>query len=147
MLVVAHAFMKLIPLLFLAACASALQTTNHVQDEAALMTADEDFAKDSLAQGLPAWTARFAKDGAMLMRGELQPVSAIAPALGKGSELHWAPEQAHASGDLGYTIGSYTALQGGKEIVRGRYVTIWKRSAGSWKIVLDAGSEAESVSH
>ena len=137
--------MKLTPLIFLIACASASPTSNHAQDEAALITADGEFAKDSLARGLPAWTERFATDGAMLMRGELEPATVMAVALGKGSELLWVPEQAHASGDLGYTIGRYTALQDGKEIVHGRYVTIWKRAAGVWKIVLDTGSEAPAA--
>ena len=61
-----------------------------------------------------------------------------------GARLSWAPNAAEvsASGDLGYTIGSFQLkLDGpdGKPVTRaGKYVTLWERSqGGSWQVVAD----------
>ena len=67
----------------------------------------------------------------------------------RSSMLTWEPflADAAASGDLGYTHGSYTFSQtdenGLVTTTYGYYVTIWKRQAdGQWKFVLDAGNES-----
>ncbi|MFI5134229.1 MAG: YybH family protein [Chitinophagales bacterium] len=51
-----------------------------------------------------------------------------------------------ASGDLGYTYGSYTdqmKTKAGKDTtVHGVYITVWKRQAdGSWKYLADMGTD------
>jgi ketosteroid isomerase-like protein len=66
----------------------------------------------------------------------------------------WEPLYADVaeSGELGYTLGSYTATIDGPEgpqlVRRGHYVTIWKKQEdGFWKFVFDGGNQlpAESV--
>jgi ketosteroid isomerase-like protein/quercetin dioxygenase-like cupin family protein len=56
-----------------------------------------------------------------------------------GFSLTFAPNKAgvSASGDMGYTAGTYEAtMDGGSE--KGKYVTIWKKQAdGSWKVTDD----------
>ncbi len=58
--------------------------------------------------------------------------------------LTWEPLQSDASGDLGYTNGTYEArfrdAKGNAMTRTGRYLTIWKKQAdGSWKVVRDIG--------
>lgn len=64
-----------------------------------------------------------------------------------GPTLAWEPTfvEVAASGDLGYSIGTYVRkskdAQGNPTVGHGNYVTIWKKHAGgSWKAVLDIGT-------
>lgn len=48
------------------------------------------------------------------------------------------------SGDMGYSYGKYTLIQG-DEPVNGYFARVWKRdSAGTWKIVADIGNVVQS---
>jgi ketosteroid isomerase-like protein len=65
----------------------------------------------------------------------------------KNNRLTWTPVGADmaASGDLGYTYGTYEFAskdKDGKEVVNhGKYTSIWKlQTDGSWKVVLDMGN-------
>ncbi len=59
--------------------------------------------------------------------------------------LSWEPlyEKISESGDLGYTYGLHSSLDKATgQISRGTYITIWqKQSDGSWKFVLDTGTQ------
>jgi ketosteroid isomerase-like protein len=119
------------------------------------MKADADFDAAVAAKGIEAWVATFAEDGLMFRAGE--PVHGrpairelMAPAFATpGFSLRWQPVAADiaASGDLGYTYGTYQnsspGADGKPEVRTGMYVTIWKKQAdGSWKAVVDLGSSA-----
>ncbi len=61
--------------------------------------------------------------------------------------IHWEPEIVEASGGLGYTTGPFEIhvkqADGGEIVMRGRYVTIWRRKPdGSWKAAVDIGNQA-----
>ena len=65
------------------------------------------------------------------------------------NHLTWAPVGAGiaASGDLGYTYGTYEFTskdKDGKPVVdKGKYTTIWKKQKdGSWKVVVDMGNSS-----
>jgi ketosteroid isomerase-like protein len=65
----------------------------------------------------------------------------------KNNRLTWTPTGADisASGDLGYTYGTYefhSKDKDGKPTVDyGKYTSIWKKQKdGSWKVVLDMGN-------
>jgi ketosteroid isomerase-like protein len=66
-----------------------------------------------------------------------------------GFSLKWAPTAAEvsSSADLGYTVGAYELsmeVEGKPMIVKGHYVTIWKKQEdGSWKVAVDAGGPSE----
>ena len=63
--------------------------------------------------------------------------------------LTWEPDYAEisASGDLGYTMGASIARgvdKDGKVVERrGRYVTIWRKTAGAWQAAVDIGSQEQ----
>lgn len=59
--------------------------------------------------------------------------------------LTWEPLRAEASGNLGYTFGSYTlttkTAEGKDSVQYGNYVSVWKRKKdGSWRYVIDTGN-------
>jgi ketosteroid isomerase-like protein len=65
-----------------------------------------------------------------------------------GLTLRWEPQfaAASASGDLGYTVGSYQITlndtKGRRPGGSGKYITIWqKQPGGAWKVVFDSGVE------
>ncbi len=59
--------------------------------------------------------------------------------------LSWEPlyEKISASGELGYTYGLHSNLDKATgKVTKGTYITIWQKQAdGSWKFVLDTGTE------
>ncbi|MEI7727400.1 MAG: hypothetical protein WCK09_19985, partial [Bacteroidota bacterium] len=61
-----------------------------------------------------------------------------------GMILKWVPVKAEISqsNDLGYTFGNWELYLKSKDTTMyGNYVSIWeKQEDGSWKYVLDAGS-------
>jgi ketosteroid isomerase-like protein len=87
-------------------------------------------------------------DGLVFARGE--------PARGEGAiykaeggdapekaKLHWTPDEVFAStGDMAVTWGHWTltAIATGKTVIKGRYVTVWRKNArGEWKGLVDIG--------
>ncbi len=123
-----------------------------VGPEDVLIQADKDFAKAAAARGADGFLSFFAEDGTILPKNgaPLTGKAALADAFRDtwaqtGFSLEWTPLKAElaASGDLGYTYGTYVR----KRIVKdepvtetGKYVTIWrKQKDGSWKVILDMG--------
>jgi uncharacterized protein (TIGR02246 family) len=119
----------------------------------ALMEADRAFYEATAERGVDGWIDFFAEDGRQIVVGTvIEGKGAIrdlmGPAFTSGFALRWTPSLADVggSGELGYTIGAYesetTTADGEIETGHGTYVTIWKKQAdGSWKVVLDIGSE------
>jgi ketosteroid isomerase-like protein len=62
------------------------------------------------------------------------------------STLNWEPTDAYVfrGGSIGSTTGRYwivsrKAADAGKELGRGRYVTMWRREGGRWLVIMDTG--------
>ena len=56
-----------------------------------------------------------------------------------GFSIEWEPTQVglSASGDLGFTAGTYrmtTAAPDKRPSITGEYVEVWKKSSGDWKV-------------
>ncbi len=74
-------------------------------------------------------------------RDESRAVFAAMEAM-PGYSLAWSPSKADASGDLGYTVGTYhIELQdpeGDPLAIDGKYLTVWKKqSDGHWMVAVD----------
>lgn len=137
---------RLLLFVVVAVVASCARTANPEQDKAALMALDREWsstAKDAdkfmsyfaptavvQAHGMPAATTE--KDIRAIITGMQS-----AP----GFDLKWQATNADASGDLGYTTGTYQLTMnnaaGKPTTERGKYTTVWKRTDGTWKVVAD----------
>ena len=117
---------------------------------AALMDADRAFNRATAARRTDGWMEFFAEDGAMIRSaGTITGRAAIREDMAKAFAdtsftLTWEPRQADASGDVGYTDGTYEVrfrdAKGDAAVRTGRYLTVWKKQAdGSWKVVRDIG--------
>ncbi len=120
--------------------------------EDVLIQADKAFAKAAAARGADGFLSFFAEDGTILPKNgaPLTGKAALASAFREtwaqpGFSLEWTPLKAElaASGDLGYTYGTYVRkrIANGEPVTEtGKYVTIWrKQKDGSWKVILDMG--------
>lgn len=135
-------------LILLAACA-------RQEDSAALkgevMEADRDFSKRAQEKGIAEAFVYYADERV------IRPMAGEQPIFGKYAlmesfqnnppdySLTWEPLRAEASGNLGYTFGSYTLTTktaDGKDSVQyGNYISVWKRKKdGSWRYVIDTGN-------
>jgi hypothetical protein len=82
-----------------------------------------------------AFTTYAAQDAVQLARTMVFGRDSIHQLFKDAPLLHWGPLAGDAAGDLGYTIGAFTA-----GTRRGNYLTIWRlETDGSWRYILDGG--------
>jgi len=88
-------------------------------------------------------------DGANMFQGYENILKTMGFLDNKDNHLTWTPVGADmaASGDLGYTYGTYefrSKDKSGKPTVSyGKYTSIWKKqNDGHWKVVLDMGNSS-----
>jgi ketosteroid isomerase-like protein len=121
--------------------------------EASLMQADRDFAVATHARGIDGWMSFYAPDAIRIQyRGnivkgfdEIRKFD-MAYISDTTHVLNWEPTDAHVfrGESIGSTTGRYWAVSragadAGKETGRGRYVTMWRRDAGRWLVIMDTG--------
>jgi ketosteroid isomerase-like protein len=124
-------------------------------EKAALIRIDEQFSADAQRMGVAEAFARYAApDARMLPQGSdvvsgLDGVRKQMSGFPKGATLAWKPFHADvaASGDLGYTLGTYELRakdgSGQATVAYGKYCSIWKKQPdGSWKWVVDVGTSS-----
>ncbi|MDE2023789.1 MAG: nuclear transport factor 2 family protein [Gammaproteobacteria bacterium] len=132
----------MITCLLLAAC----QGGNHAAATQALSQTDSAFSTLSAQQGFAAAFRRYALDNAVLLpeqRAPLQNRQVIEQSLQSlpaGTQLSWTLQGADASGDLGYTWGIYTLTghdaAGQVTAAYGKYLSVWQRQSGDWKLAI-----------
>lgn len=115
-----------------------------------LLRLEAEFAADAAQHGHDAFLHYFAEDGVELDDGGgivSKEEMRKQPPWGEGTSLSWNPVHADmaASGDLGYTYGTYVFKHKDKtgNIVTdyGKYTSIWKKQKdGTWKVVVDMGN-------
>jgi len=126
-------------------------------DADTLRQLEADFMKAAADRGAQGYMSYYAEEAAELPNGAdmLQGKENIAKTMGfldqKDNHLTWTPVHADmaASGDLGYTYGTYefrSKDKDGKPAVEyGKYVSIWKKQKdGNWKVVMDMGNSSPS---
>jgi ketosteroid isomerase-like protein len=119
----------------------------------ALRKLEGEFMKAAAERGSAGYMAYYADDATELPNGEnaLEGKAAIAKTMSfldqKDNHLTWTPTHADmaASGDLGYTYGTYVFAskdKDGKMVEdHGKYMTVWKKQKdGSWKVAVDMGN-------
>ena len=123
---------------------------------AALVKIEGEFMKAAADHGSQGYMSYYADDAVEVPNGQafLKGKAEIAKTMGfldkPENHLTWAPVGAGtaASGDLGYTYGTYefsTMDKDGKPVVnKGKYATIWKKQKdGSWKVAMDMGNSGQ----
>jgi ketosteroid isomerase-like protein len=122
-------------------------------ERAALMEADREFSKSSVARGTVAAYDSYLSDEARLFRDNVFPLKGKEAARGvlsaQNGRLTWQPAKADVSsaGDLGYTFGIAELKNTASDKTEYRnYMRIWKKQAGVWKVVLDIMKPAPAPS-
>ena len=136
------------------ACTALLCTPAHAgpqaKAEAAIRVADQDWLRVFAAKDMAKSVDACAEDGQVLAPNAPRAVGRAAIGdLFKGFfalpnfTIAWTPSEAHVvkSGELGYSSGAYRMSfsdPSGKTVPdHGKYVTIWRREHGKWKVALD----------
>jgi ketosteroid isomerase-like protein len=122
-----------------------------------LLQTDRDFSTMSVKEGMHKAFLYYIADEGVILRDKSFPAKGkktleerFAGKSDSAFVLSWEPifEKISESGDLGYTYGVHSntnRLTG--EVMKGTYVTIWqKQTDGSWKFVLDTGTQGLSES-
>jgi len=112
-----------------------------------------EFMKAAIERGSQGYMSYYADDsvevpnGGPLIKGKVEIAKGMGFLDDRSNQLLWTPVGADisASGDLGYTYGTFefhSKNKEGKPVVDyGKYTSIWKlQKDGSWKVVLDMGN-------
>jgi len=139
-------------LLLLLATPSFATTRKSAKGSELLIQLEANFAADVARQGHGAFLNYIADDGVEVVDGggfdtkEAMRKRAPWP---EGTTLTWTPIKAEmaASGDLGYTYGTYVYTAKNKEgkvvVNYGKYTSIWKKQKdGQWKVMVDMGNSS-----
>jgi ketosteroid isomerase-like protein len=133
------------------ACSSAMSLSSATGDS--LMQADRDFATATHARGIEGWMSFYAPDAIRIRyRGNMVKGSDAIRAFDlpgisdTTTTLNWEPTDSHVfrGGATGSTTGRYWVVSrkisdAGKELSRGRYVTMWRRDGDRWLVIMDTG--------
>jgi ketosteroid isomerase-like protein len=116
---------------------------------------EAEFMRAAAEKGSLGYMSYYADDavevpnGAPLIQGKTEIAKGMGFLDDKNNSLLWTPVGADisASGDLGYTYGTFEFRAKDKEgkpvVQHGKYTSIWKRQKdGSWKVVLDMGNSS-----
>jgi ketosteroid isomerase-like protein len=135
-----HRLAFLVAVVALAGCA---RTADVTQEQDALLAKDREWS--GTVKDVDKFVSYFATDATIYAPGmpAITGPDAIRKTFGEmagapGFALSFAPTKATvaASGDIGYTAGTYEmSTAGGTE--KGKYVTTWKKENGEWKVVED----------
>lgn len=116
-----------------------------------LMKTDRDFSDMSLAKGMKNAFLEYIDSNGVLLRPDALPIAGadavdyLIATNDTGYAMSWAPKHVEvaASGDLGYTYGTWKIVPKSKDtVLYGTYVSVWKKSDdGKWKFVLDSGND------
>jgi ketosteroid isomerase-like protein len=115
-----------------------------------------EFMKAAAERGSQGYLSYYADDavevpnGAPIIQGRVNIAKTMGFLDDKNNQLTWVPVGADisASGDLGYTYGTYEFRSRDKDskvvVDHGKYTSIWKKQKdGSWKVVLDMGNSGQ----
>ena len=117
-----------------------------------LLELEAKFAEAVAAGGGKAFASWFAEDAVTLSNGKPATLGRGAIAASatwdpKDYQLTWIAQGAQMgpSSDMGFTWGHYegrsTDRNGKPVVTSGRYITIWKKQAGEWKVAMDASAD------
>jgi ketosteroid isomerase-like protein len=135
-------------LALLAACSSAhiapASAPSTSDAEAEVVAAEHAFAAAAARDGVRDAFLAFADDSALAFRPEPANAKELWRARPRTTgRLVWYPAIARAarSGDLGFTTGPYEAADSAGTVQGyGQYVTVWRKTPGGWRFVIDVGS-------
>jgi ketosteroid isomerase-like protein len=141
----------LTPLVVALVVSSCAQTVNVEQEKTTLRNKDAEWSK--VANDPAKFSSYFAPDGKLGLAGMpilngTKAINETAGAMMKapGFNLKWTVTRADvsASGDLGYTAGTYELTMNNAAGVaatdKGKYLTNWKKINGEWKVVEDTAT-------
>jgi ketosteroid isomerase-like protein len=144
--------------LTLVVCAFALGAIANSESNGSdvLVRIEGEFMQAATDHGSQGYMSYYSEDAVEVPNGQafLNGKAEIAKTMGfldiPDNHLTWSPVHADvsASGDLGYTYGTFefrSKDKDGKPVSDvGKYVTIWKKQQdGTWKVVLDMGNTGQ----
>jgi ketosteroid isomerase-like protein len=121
--------------------------------ESSLLQADRDFAAATHSRGIEGWMSFYASDAIRIrylgdmVKGNAEVRKFDTPNISDTTTvLNWEPTDSYVfrDGEIGSTTGTYSVISRrtadtGKELGRGRYVTMWRREHGRWLVIMDTG--------
>jgi len=114
-----------------------------------LLKADRDFSKLSMNRGAAAAFKEYLIQDSTLLPNHGEPllgIDRIYQSMAGNYTLRWSPEsgKVSGSGDMGYTWGNYSNefldQQGKRVVEKGKYLNIWVKQDGQWKVAVDMGN-------
>ena len=137
--------------LLLPSCTSA--AIDPVAERVALIEADRAFARETAGRGVEGWLDFHLEDAhnvpatGSVVVGHAAIRDRMTAFLADTTQVFtWEPVFAEvaADGSLGFTYGDWSTSDSATDSVtsKGRYLTVWKKLNGEWKVTADIGNDA-----
>jgi ketosteroid isomerase-like protein len=117
-------------------------------DTEELLYRDRLFSDASARFGAAEAFRKFLSPDSILLPDNGNPVSGIAAIYKSmtgmdGMKLTWEPQDGKVSqmADMGYTWGIYTITRKDGQEITGKYLNIWLKKDGEWKVEIDMGND------
>jgi ketosteroid isomerase-like protein len=133
---------------------SCVSVTDTAEEKAKLLQTDREFAQKSIEAGAAEAFKMFLLENALQLPAGTNPrfgrenIYQTMKAAGEGYTLAWEPQNGEvaASGEFGYTWGNFTLSWedsgGTKQAHYGKYLNVWKKQDGQWKVLVDMGNSS-----
>jgi len=144
-----HGYAALLVLLVAPACATTPRVDPRSEEEA-IRELDRRWVREVAAKNVSGVVDLYAEDGMMLApnappaRGKAALTAAFTDLMREGNELSFSFEPTQitvaAAGDVAHDIGTYRISMdtpGGRINDNGKYITLWKKIDGKWKVAAD----------
>lgn len=114
-----------------------------------LLKTDREFSKLSVVKGAAAAFKEYLIQDSTLLPNHGEPllgIDRIYQSMAGNYTLRWSPEsgKVSSSGDMGYTWGRYSNeyidAQRKRVVEKGKYLNIWVKENGQWKVAIDMGN-------
>ena len=138
-------------LILMAGCASKMDSEKETK---ALLNTDRQFAKVSVEKGAAEAFRMYLTEHALQLPAGSNPIYGRESIyqgmldMPEGAVLEWEPQDGEVaqSGELGWTWGnyifSYKDSKGETKKSYGKYLNVWKKQDGKWRVLIDMGNNS-----
>ncbi|MDH3745856.1 MAG: DUF4440 domain-containing protein [Acidobacteriota bacterium] len=133
-----YAFLSILVIVVVVACApTASREGTEIAEQSKAWAAGFNSENPDAIAALYSGDARLMAPNAQMEQGSEAVRATFGAMIEAGLGIELDTVETRVAGDIGYRVGTYSLTAGGEEVDRGKYVEVWRKLDGVWKITAD----------